>query len=69
LRREPNPASLPDCQKITFGKLGGWNLTIFLMLSGYEEDAQYFGKESRSDDLDRHGDIYVWGNDLRPVGA
>jgi hypothetical protein len=39
------------------------------MLSGYEEDAQYFGKESRSGDLDRHGDIYVWGNDLRPVGA
>jgi hypothetical protein len=30
LRREPNPASLPDCQKITFGKLGGLELDDLL---------------------------------------
>jgi ATP dependent DNA ligase domain len=45
----------------------GGNLMISFVLSNYERDAHYLGKEGRRDHLDRNGRLYVGGRVVRAL--
>jgi hypothetical protein len=43
------------------------NLLITLRLSSHETDAIHIREESRDPYFDRHGHLYNWRHDLRPL--